>query len=148
MARGKHIVWACALSVCGTAACAVTTARGHELVMTMAAPSAGAAASSPSANDAPAPRWAESLGVPSIYVRRARVEVAAGHDKLAARSLRRAAAILTHRSDHVYGLDRRQLARDAAALRLTARDVAAGAVTNPWELNSVLRDTHRDLGER
>jgi len=148
MARRKHIIWTCALSVCGIAACVVTTARGQELIRTMAAPSAGVAVSSPSANNVPAPRWAESLGVPSIYVRRARIEVAAGHNKLAASSLRRAAAILTQRSEHVYGLDRRQLSRDAAALRLTARDVAAGAVTNPWELNSVLRDTHHDLGER
>ena len=100
-----------------------------------------------SANDVQA-RWTESLGVPSIYVERARRDVGEGHYGAAARYLHRAAALLDRRAERVYGLDRRRLDRDADALRLTARDVAAGAVTSRAQLDSVLDDTRRGLRER
>jgi len=44
-----------------------------------------------------------------------------------------------------YGLDRRRIGADVAALRLTARDVAAGAISTPELLDSVLGTTHADL---
>jgi hypothetical protein len=88
------------------------------------------------------PQWTESLGVPTIYVEQARVYVAQGLYQSAARNLRKAARILSARSQRVYGLDRTRLTADVEALRLTARDVAAGAVTSPAQLDSVLDNVH------
>ena len=92
----------------------------------------------------PHARWTQSLGEPSIYVNYARADVARGHYKSAARNLRRAAADLKQRSEQVYGRDRKRLVQDVRALRLTATDVAAGAVTSQAQLDSVLDTTHAD----
>lgn len=89
--------------------------------------------------------WTESLGEPTIYVEHARADVGRGHYKSAARNLRKAAAILAERMPQAYGLDRRRIGADVAALRLTARDVAAGAISTPALLDSVLNTTHADL---
>lgn len=91
-------------------------------------------------------RWTESLGEPSIYVQRARREVGEKRYQSAARNLRTAALLLARRSERVYGLDRKRLDRDVEALRLTARDVAAAAVTSAAQLDGVLDETHSDLG--
>jgi long-subunit acyl-CoA synthetase (AMP-forming) len=56
--------------------------------------------------------------------------------------------MLAARSVDTYGLDHRYLILDVAALRLTARDVAAGAVSNEAELDSVLNTTHSALREQ
>ena len=93
------------------------------------------------------PRWTESLGQPSVYVNYARVEVGKSRYKAAAWNLRKAATMLANRSTNTYGLDRRHLRLDVAALRLTARDVAAGAVANPAQLDSVLNTTRSELSE-
>jgi hypothetical protein len=93
------------------------------------------------------PRWTEALGVPTIYVEHARVYVARGRYRSAARTLRKAARILSARAQRGYGLDRARLAADVEALRLTARDVAAGAVTSPAQLDSVLDNVHRAVIE-
>jgi hypothetical protein len=39
-------------------------------------------------------------------------------------------------------LDRKRLLEDIEALRLTARDVDAGAIKSPAQLESVLESTH------
>ena len=57
------------------------------------------------------------------------------------------AAILADKLQHAYGLDRRRISEDVAALRLTARDVAAGAVSTSAVLDSVPDTTHADLLE-
>ncbi len=93
-------------------------------------------------------RWTESLGKPSVYVQHARAEVDQGHYKSAARHLRKAAALLEQQSQDVYGSDRRRIQQDEKALRLTARDVASGAVTSAAQLNSVLDSVHFDLQKR
>jgi hypothetical protein len=91
------------------------------------------------------PEWTHSLGLPSIYIERARKEVGEKHFKSAALSLRKASVMLQQRSSRVSGLDRKRLAADATSLRLTARDVAAGAITTRAQLDSVLETTHTDL---
>jgi hypothetical protein len=93
-------------------------------------------------------RWTESLGEPSIYVHYARTDVDQRHYRSAARNLRKAAAVLAEQMENAYGLDRRRLAQDVAALRLTARDVGAGAITSSALLDSVLDTTHTHLRER
>lgn len=93
-------------------------------------------------------RWTESLGEPSIYVEYARREVDQKRFKSAARNLRKAATILADKMKYAYGLDRTRLSQDVAALRLTARDVGAGAITTPAQLDSVLTITHSYLRER
>jgi hypothetical protein len=93
------------------------------------------------------PMWTESLGQPSVYVQYARVEVGESRYQSAARNLRKAAGILAKRSTRTYGLDRRRLRLAVAALRLTARDVSAGAVSTSIQLDSVLNTTHSALSE-
>lgn len=88
------------------------------------------------------PRWTESLGVPTLYIEHARTNVAHRHYRLASRNLRKAAAMLSARAERAYGLDRRHLAADVEALRLTAQDVAAGAISTPAQLDGVLDSTH------
>jgi hypothetical protein len=98
--------------------------------------------------DDPHARWTESLGDPTVYIEHARMDVGRRHFKSAARNLRRAAAMLSDRAKNVYGLDRRHLGDDVAALRLTARDVAAGAIASPAQLDSVLDTTHAYVDKR
>jgi predicted metal-dependent hydrolase len=93
-------------------------------------------------------KWTESLGEPSMYVNYARVDVGQRHYKSATRNLRKAAAILAEQLKYAYGLDRRRLAQNVSALRLTARDVSAGAITSPAQLDSILDTTHAYLRER
>jgi len=93
------------------------------------------------------PSWTESLGLPTVYVDHARAKVAHGRYLSAARDLRRAAAMLATRSQRVFGLDRLRLVADCRALRLTARDVAAGAVTNAAQFHGVLDATHTAVSE-
>jgi hypothetical protein len=83
-----------------------------------------------------------------MYVHYARADVDQRHYKSAARNLRKAAAILAEQMNHAYGLDRRRLAQDVAALRLTARDVGAGAIASPAQLDGVLETTHAYVHER
>ena len=90
----------------------------------------------------PQAAWTESLGEPTIYLNYARANVVRQHFKSAARNIRRAAADLSQRSHGAYGLDRKRLLEDIEALRLTARDVDAGAVKSPAQLESVLESTH------
>jgi hypothetical protein len=56
--------------------------------------------------------------------------------------------MLSGKSKYAYGLDRRRLDQDVAALRLTARDVVAGAIKSPAQLDSILDTTHADLLKR
>ncbi len=93
-------------------------------------------------------KWTDSLGEPSVYVNYARVEVDQKSYQSAARKLRKAAAILAQRLSDTYGLDRRQLVDDVAALRLTARDVEAGAITSSAQLDGVLDTTLAYLAKR
>jgi hypothetical protein len=112
---------------------------------TIEAPNAGDAARN--IDDAQA-KWTESLGEPSLYVEHARADVGRRHYKSAARNLRKAADMLSGKSKYAYGLDRRRLDQDVAALRLTARDVVAGAIKSPAQLDSILDTTHADLLKR
>jgi hypothetical protein len=48
---------------------------------------------------------------------------------------------------YAYGLDRRRLGHDVAAFPLPARDLAAGAIKSPAQLNGML-DTRGNLRER
>ncbi len=105
-------------------------------------PEAGAGDGDPHAG------WTEGLGEPTVYVEHARADVGQGHYKSAARNLRKAAAILAGRSHSAYGLDRERIGDDVAALRLTARDVAAGAISSAAQLDAVLNTTHADLRRR
>ena len=93
-------------------------------------------------------KWTESMGEPTMYVKYARADVDQRHYKSAARNVRKAAAILSEKLHDAHGLDRRRLVQDIAALRLTARDVGAGAITSPAQLDSVLDVTHAHLRER
>lgn len=77
----------------------------------------------------------------------ARAEVGQRRFKSAARNLRTAATILAVTSKNAYGLDRQRLRQDIKALRLTAQDVAAGAITTPAQFDSVLQTTHAYLAE-
>jgi len=92
--------------------------------------------------------WADALTAPRTYLRDARRAVADGHYAVAARKLRQAAAMVSHHEVFAVGRERRRLQIAVKALRLTAKDVAAGAVTSAAQLDGVLRDTHRDLAAR
>jgi hypothetical protein len=94
------------------------------------------------------PIWTVALGQPSVYVNYARRNLGESRYKAAARNLRKAATLLAVRSVNTYGLERKHLLLDAAALRLTAKDVAAGAVANQAQLDSVLNTTHAALREQ
>jgi hypothetical protein len=82
-----------------------------------------------------------------MYVEHARVHVNEHHYHSASRDLREAARVLSMRAERVYGLDRQRLSTDAQALRLTARDVDAGAITSAAQLDSVLDTTHSAVSE-
>jgi len=135
-----------ATGACGVALCAAMGAAVAQEVPApppFEAPSAGNSANTQD----PKVGWTESLGQPSVYVDHARADVGHGHYKSAARNLREAAKILAARSTDAYGLDRQRLKQDIKALRLTARDVAAGAITSPAQFDSVLNTTHEYLAE-
>ena len=135
----------CAMGVC-TMSLLVTlaSAQGNPAPAAFEAPNAVGAAQDTSAAQG---QWTESLGQPSVYVEYARADVGRRHYKSAARNLRKAASILSAKSKEAYGLDRRRLSEDIKALRLTARDVAAGAITSPALFDSALRTTHAYLSE-
>jgi hypothetical protein len=92
--------------------------------------------------------WADVLTAPRHYLRTARRAVDHRHYRIAARNLRAAATMVAHHEGYAVGRERRRLRVAAQALRLTAKDVAAGAVTSSMQLDGVLNDTHRDLVAR
>ncbi len=146
--RRKSLV-ARATGVCGMALIvSLASAQGDPAPAPSVAPNAGNAAKAGSAaqnTDAAQVTWTESLGQPSVYVDRARADVGLRHYKSAARNLRTAANILATRSKNTYALDRQRLSQDVKALRLTVKDVAAGAITSPALLDSALQTTHAYL---
>jgi hypothetical protein len=136
---------ACAIVLCGiTLFGGFASAQSGPPPAAVEAPNAGNPARN--SNDAHA-SWTESLGEPTVYVEHARADVGSGRYQSAARNLRKAAAILAKKSKSAYSLDRSRLGEDVGALRLTARDVAAGAITSPAQLDTVLDATHADLRE-
>jgi hypothetical protein len=64
---------------------------------------------------------------------------------VAARNLRHAAAMVSKQESYAIGRERARLHIAVEALRLTAKDVEAGAVDSSAQLDAILHDTHRDL---
>jgi hypothetical protein len=95
-------------------------------------------------SDKPA-AWAEELTAPRAYISNARRAVDRHHYMVAARNLRHAATMVSKQESYAIGRERARLHIAVAALRLTAKDVEAGAVDSSAQLDAILHDTHRDL---
>lgn len=89
--------------------------------------------------------WADEVTAPRNYIGAARHAVEHHHNVAAARHLRNAARMVAQHEGYATGRERARLGLAAEALRLTAKDVEAGAVSSAGQLDAVLNDTHDDL---